>query len=149
MSGFFTASVIALPRVSLPKNTNRAIATATVAATIAIAAVIMPMMLGDGGLQRGVDRGDQIAQLVHEPRQHRAGVGRHQFGQVGRYHARAPCTMNCIRKAPIPNISEPLENAHSGITGNASSAAMMIAFLRPIFSDNEPKKTPPIMDAIL
>ncbi|MNL59810.1 hypothetical protein D3C87_1835660 [compost metagenome] len=57
--------------------------------------------------------------------------------------------MNCIRNAPIPSISEPLENAHSGITGNASKAAMMIAFLRPIFSDSAPKKTPPMIDAIL
>ena len=55
----------------------------------------------------------------------------------------APCTQICMRKPPSPSSSGVPENAHSGSTGRASRAAMVMARRRPIRSDSAPKTTPP------
>ena len=55
----------------------------------------------------------------------------------------APWTATCMRKPPRPSSSGVEVKAHSGMTGSASRLAMMIARLRPIFSDQMPNEIPP------
>ncbi len=100
-------------------------------------------------LESGIHRSQQITQLVDEAGQHRPGVGRDQFIEPVGITPPGPWTINCIRNAPPPSASEPLAKAHSGMTGSASRAAIIIALRRPIFSDSEPKNTPPMIEAML
>ena len=57
----------------------------------------------------------------------------------------APWTEIWIRNAPIPSSSGVVEKAQSGMIGSARSAAMMIARLRPIRSDQMPNAMPPVI----
>ena len=109
----------------------------------------MPVVLGNGGLQGGIHRGQQIPQLIDEAGQHCPGVGRNQFVEPGRDHPPGALHHKLHQKRPGPQRQRAAGESHSGITGSASRAALIIALRRPIFSDSEPKKTPPMIEAML
>jgi len=58
-------------------------------------------------------------------------------------------TRNCIAKPPAASQNGLDENAHKGMIGKVSSAAMQIALRRPILSENVPKHSPPMMPPML
>ncbi len=62
----------------------------------------MPVVLGNGGLQGGIHRGQQIPQLIDEAGQHCPGVGRNQFVEPGRDHPPGALHHKLHQKRPGP-----------------------------------------------
>lgn len=65
-------------------------------------AVVMPVVLGNGCLQGGIHRGQQVPQLIDETGQHRPGVGRDQFVESGRDHPPGALHHKLHQKRPGP-----------------------------------------------
>ena len=97
----------------------------------------------DACLQRRIDRGEQIAELVDDAGERAARIRGRKLIEMGGMTPHAPWTMNCIRKAPIASRTGLPERAQSGTIGNDRSAAATIARRRPIRSERDPKVKPP------